>query len=111
MGGVFKPSYAIKVKNDFLLIIMGASPQTPEVLRFEEPRIIRACKAIKCLSVRSFTWRSGRSSALPYPPSEWIDDINKTIIYIKNSWLEKKNVVSLTLKKTKNLTKNKKSET
>ena len=69
-----------KREKDFLPIIMGASPQTPEVLRFEEPRIIRACKVIKCLSVRSFTRRSGRSSALPYPPSEWKDDINKTII-------------------------------
>lgn len=74
------PNKREKGKKDFLPIIMGASPQTPEVFRFEEHRINRACKAIKCLSVRSFTRRSGRSSALPYPPSEWTDDINKTMI-------------------------------
>ena len=74
------PNKSEKEKRTFYQIIMGASPQTPEVFRFEEPRIIRACKVIKCLSVRSFTRRSGRSSALPYPPSEWIDGINKTMI-------------------------------
>jgi hypothetical protein len=57
-------------KRTFYQIIMGASPQTPEVFRLGEHRISRACKVIKCLSVRSFTRRSGRSSALPYPPSE-----------------------------------------
>ncbi len=72
-------------------ILMGASPQTPGVFRIGEPRINPERQTIDFFIRSLITRRSGRSPALPYPPSECVI-VLKNRVFV-NNYLIKQQVI------------------